>query len=198
MKHTKRFLIGMASCLTCAAALAQEPPKPTESKDAGVAAYIDDKPVTFQELDEKILKTNMKLAQSLYDARRAAVDQVLLDRAFSKEAAEKKTTVEEVVKAKVAEKAKPVSDADIQGYFNANQARMQGKTLEQMSVQIKGFLAGQRESEARTELLTQIRQSSKVRVLLEAPRVEVAVAPNDATKGPATAKVTIVEFSEFQ
>lgn len=176
---------------------AEEPAKPA-AKDAGVAAYVGDKPITMQEVDEKILRTNMKLAQSLYDARKAAVDQVVLDRVFAKEAEEKKISVDEVIKAKVAEKAKPVSDADIQEYYNANQARMQGKTLDQMKEQIRNFLAGQREGEARNQILAEAKKSANVRMVLEIPRVEVAVAPNDATKGPTTAKVTIVEFSEFQ
>ena len=199
MKRKNTLLFGLSGGLLCGSlALAQEPAKQAPPKEPGVAAYIDDKPVTTAELDEKILKSNMKLAQSLYDARKAAVDQVVLDRAFAKEAAEKKVSVDEIVKAKVTEKAKPATDDEIKAYFDANQARMGGKPLEQMSGQIKNFLVGQRETEARNALLADVRKSAKVRVLLDAPRVEVAVAPNDPTKGPAGAKVTIVEFSEFQ
>jgi hypothetical protein len=199
MKRKNRLLFGLSGGLLCGSlALAEEPAKPAAPKEPGVAAYIDDKPVTTAELDEKILKTNMKLAQSLYDARKATVDLVILDRAFAKEAAEKKVTVDEIVKAKVAEKAKPVTDEDVKTYFDANQAKMQGKTLEQMSGQIKPFLTGQRETEARNALLADVRKNAKVRVLLDAPRADVAVAPNDPAKGPAGAKVTIVEFSEFQ
>jgi acetyl-CoA synthetase len=39
---------------------------------------------------------------------------------------------------------------------------------------------------------------AKVQITLDAPRVEVKVAANDPAKGPADAKVTVVEFSEFQ
>ena len=94
--------------------------------------------------------------------------------------------------------AKPVTDADVQAYFDANKGRMQGRTMEQVGGQIKQFLAGQRETDARNDLLAQARKYSKVRMVIDAPRMEVAVAPNDPSKGPATAKVTIVEFSEFQ
>jgi hypothetical protein len=199
MKRKTRLLFGLSGGLLCSSmALAQEPAKPAAAKDQGVAAYIDDKPVTTAELDEKILKTNMKLAQQLYDARKAAVDQVILERVYAKEAADKKVTVDEIVKAKVAEKAAPISDADVQAYYNANQARMGGKPLEQMTGQIKQFLAGQKETEARNALLTEARSAAKVRIVLDAPRAQVAVAPNDPAKGPASAKVTVVEFSEFQ
>ncbi len=198
MNRRISFLFGLSGVFFCGLmALAEEPAKPA-SKDAGVAAYIDDKPVTTAELDEKILKTNMKLAQQLFDARKAAVDQVVLDRAFAKEAAEKKVSVDEIVKAKVAEKAKPVTDDEIKAYFDANQARMQGKTIEQMSGQIKNFLAGQREGDARNNLLAEARKNAKVRMVIDAPRVEVAIAANDPSEGAKDAKVTVVEFSDFQ
>jgi hypothetical protein len=198
MKRKNRLLFGLSGSLLCGSlALAQEPAK-TPAKDAGVAAYVDDKPITTAELDEKVLKTNMKLAQQLYDARKAAVDQVILERVYAKEAAEKKVSVDEIVKAKVAEKAKPVTDEEVQAYYNANQARMGGKPLDQMTAQIKQFLGGQRETEARNALLAEARAAAKVRMVLDAPRAEVAVAANDPAKGPASAKVTVVEFSEFQ
>jgi len=199
MKRKNRLLIGLSGGLLCGSlCLAQEPAKPAAPKEPGVAAYIDDKPVTMAEVDEKVIKTNMKLAQELYNARKAAVDQVMLDRAFAKEAAEKKVTVDEVVKAKVAAKVKPVTDEEVKAYFDSNQARMQGKTLEQVAPQVKNFLAGQRENEARNALLTEVRAGSKIRMVLDAPRVDVAIAANDPVKGPAGAKVTIIEFSEFQ
>lgn len=198
MKRNK-LLFGLSGGLLCGSlCLAQEPAKPAPPKDAGIAAYVDDKPITTAEVDEKILKNNMKLAQDLYNARKAAVDQVILDRALAKEAADKKVTVDDLVKAKIAEKVKPVTDEDVKTYFDANAARMQGRTLEQVGPQVKTFLTTQRENEARTALLNDVKATAKVRLVLDAPRVEVAVAANDPTKGPANAKVTIIEFSEFQ
>lgn len=194
----KRYLLAVAGGLWCASLASAQDAK-TAAKSPGVAATINDQPVTTAELDDKVLKTNMKLAQQLYDARKAAIDQIVLDRALAKEATEKKMTVDQLVSAKVAEKVKPVTDEDVKAYYDANQAKMQGKTFEQSSGQIKGFLASQRETEARNNLLAEVRKSANVKMLLDVPRVEVAVAPNDPVKGGGKdAKVTIVEFSEFQ
>jgi hypothetical protein len=196
--NKRRLLFAVAGGLWCAAlASAQDAAKPA-AKDAGVAATINGQPVTIAELDEKVLKSNMKLAQQLYDARKATLDQFVLDRALAKEAAEKKITVDQLVTAKVAEKVKPVTDEDIKAYFDANQARMQGKTLEQTSGQIKSFIGGQRETDARNNLLAEVRKSADVKILLDVPRIEVAVAPNDPVKGGKGAKVTVIEFSDFQ
>ena len=47
--------------------------------DAGVAAYVGGEPIMMADVDAKALKTNMKLAQSIYDARRAALDEIIMD-----------------------------------------------------------------------------------------------------------------------
>jgi hypothetical protein len=175
-------------------------PAKSESSSAkpGVAAYVGDQTITTQELDEKALKTNMKLAQSLYDARKAVLDQVIVETVLASEAKEKGVSVDELVKQRLAEKVTPPTDEEIKAYYDTNSARMGGRTLEQVSGQIKNFLANQRETQAREALMTQLKEKAQVKVVLEPPRVEVPIAANDPMKGPKEAKITIVEFSEFQ
>ena len=182
-----------------AAVWAQAPAKPDAPKaDPGVAATIGGKPVTFQELDAKALKTDMKLAQSMYDARRAALDQVLMERLLGEDAAAQKITVDELIRKRVAEKVKPVTDEAVEAYYKANSARMGGKTLEQTSAQIRPFLTSQQETEAKSNLLAELKGKADVKVLLDAPRAEIVIAANDPVKGPKDAKVTIAEYSDFQ
>ena len=163
-----------------------------------IAAYIGDSPVTLKELDAKVLKTNMKLAQSLYDARRAAVDDIVIDRALADEAKSKNVSVDQLLKEKIAAKATPVTDADVNAYYETNKARMGGKTLEQVGPQIKNYLASQKEGVARTALLNELKGAAKVRITLDVPRIDFQLSANDPVKGPPTAKVTIIEFSDFQ
>lgn len=179
------------SVIACSTAWA-EPPKP------GVAAMVGGEDITTVELDARALKTNMKLAQSLYDARKQALDQLVMEKLLGPEAKTKGVEVDKLLQQKIAEKVKPVTDGEVEGYFKANSARMGGRTLEQVSGQIKSFLTTQQETVARDGILAELKSKAEVKVLLDAPRVEVALAPNDPVKGPKDAKVTIVEFSEFQ
>lgn len=198
LRKNSMLLAGLAS-IACVGGIARaEDPKPAKSAKDEVAAYVGESPITVAELDAKILKTNMKLAQSLYEARRAAVDDVIIDRALGAEAKTKGVLVEQLLREKVVAKAAPVSDADVQAYFDANKGKMGGKTMEQVGPQIKQFLAGQKETEARNAILTQLKSSANVRITLDAPRVEIKLAANDPIKGPKDAKVTIVEYSDFQ
>lgn len=164
----------------------------------GVAAYVGDSPITLDELDAKILKTNMKLAQDLYNARKAAVDEVILDRALGAEAKTKGVTVDQLLKEKVAAKSTAVTDAEVSAYFETNKARMGGKTLDQVAGQVKNYLAQQRETTARADILKEVKASANVRMILDAPRAESKVAANEPFKGGANAKVTILEYSEYQ
>ncbi|MBI1827049.1 MAG: DsbA family protein [Planctomycetes bacterium] len=186
------FIVAGAGMLCSTWALADA------KSDKGVAATIGDKPVTLEELDVKILKGNMKLAQQLYDARKAALDELILEKALGDESKAAGTTTDQLMKKKIQEKVTPPTDAEVEAYFNANQGRMQGKPLTEMAPQIKSMLSSQKEADVKGKLLTELKSKANVKVMLEVPRIEVAVGPTDPSKGPKDARVTVIEFSDFQ
>ncbi len=198
MVKRKLWLLGVASLgMFSLSVLGADPPGESGDK-AGVAAYVDGVAITMQQLDDKALRTNMKLAQQVYDARKAALDQVILERLLAPEAKAKGTTVEKLIEARMAELAPQVTAEDAEAYFNANKARMGNRTLDQVKAQIISFLSSQRDGEAKDKLLAELKSKADVRVVLDAPRTDVVLAANDPTKGPPDAKVTIVEISDFQ
>ncbi|MEK6675342.1 MAG: hypothetical protein AABZ47_06765 [Planctomycetota bacterium] len=185
--------------LLCGVAWAQPAAKSeTTAANVEVAAVVGGKPITLQELDAKVLKKNIKLAQSLYDARRAVLDQVIIEHALSADATAKGITVDQFIREKVAEKAKPINDADVEAFFKTNAAQMAGKTLEQVSGQIRARLSAQNDKEARDAFTAQVKEKAQVKITLEPPRVEMVIAANDPFKGGANAKVIIAEYSDFQ
>ena len=119
--------------------------------DAGVAAYIGDEAILMKDVDAKALGTNMKLAQSMYDARRAALDEIIMEWLAAKDAAAQGITVDELIEKQVAEKTVPVTDAAVEAYYNSKKSRMGNRTLEQVGPQIKAYLVGQNATEARTQ-----------------------------------------------
>lgn len=175
-----------------------EPPVGDKKAASGVAAYVDGKPITMDEVDAIAVGQNMKLAQSLYDARRSALEELLLKRALGPEASEKGITVDELIRQRVQQKTDPVSDADIAEFYEQNKNRMRGRSLEQMSGQIRNHLAGKAEADGRNALIAEITGKQDIKIILDPPRVDISVSADEPSKGPATAKVTIVEYSEFQ
>lgn len=192
-----RLLALTAACsVVSAAAWGQEPAK-ADAK-AGVAAIVNGEPITNAEVDAIALGKNMQLAQQVYDARKQALDQVIMQRLLGAEAKTQGITVDALVEKKLAEKMTPVTDDDVKSFYETNKGRMGGQTVEQVGEQIRNYLKSQRETEARKALLDELKANQKIQITLDAPRAEVKVAANDPVKGPADAKVTIVEFSEFQ
>ncbi len=189
-------VIGLLSVVSATAA----PPSGSDIKnaDAGVAATVSGTVISLLEVDALALKSNMKLAQSLYSARRRVLDQMILEKALASDAAAQGKTVQQVIGERIAELTLPVTQDEIKAFYDANKARMRGKTLEQSAASIRGRLSTQRRNAAQKNLLKQLKQKTPIHIALSPPRVDIATKADDPIKGLAEAKVTIYEFSDFQ
>lgn len=198
MRSLNRPVLGALACGLLVAASAPAARAQSGKADASAAAVIAGKPVSLAEIDARITKSNTEFAQELYNARKAALDDLILEQFLQADAASKGVPVEEYIQQRINETAAPVTDAEVEAFFKQNEARMQGRTLEQMSGQIKDYLKGPRQATAKNALLKELKEKNEVRIMLDPPRMTVTLAANDPVKGPASAPITIVEFSEFQ
>ncbi len=165
--------------------------------DKSVAAEVGGQKITMQETDDFLRKTNGKAFQDFYDARRAALEQLIAERLMAAEAASKSVTVDKLRQDAVAA-VPPVTDADVETFFNQNKARMGAATLEQAREQIRGYVAGQKQQKAMMDLVASLKEKQSVKILLEPPRSEVRIAEDDPSEGPKDAPIQLVEFSDFQ
>lgn len=169
-----------------------------KSGNENVAAVVEGEAITMQELDDVALGSDMKLAQQLYDARQAALNELIMQRLLADEAKAAGVTVDQLVTQRIAASAPPITDAQVEAFYNANKSRMGGRSLEQISGQIRNYLASQQQSQARDTLLKQLKSEADVKVVLDAPRVNISVGPDEPSIGPADAEVTIVEYSDLE
>ena len=172
--------------------------KDKEDPPSGVIARVGDRTFSLQEVDEAALALNAKAYQQLYNARRAALTKMLDEHLLSLEADARGVSTEDLLDAEIAKKSKAVTDADIETYYNQKKAQLRGKTMEQVGPQIRIFLENQEKAGARQRFLADLKKKHEVEIHLEPPRMEVTIAANDPAHGPADARVTIVEFSDFQ
>jgi predicted DsbA family dithiol-disulfide isomerase len=84
-----------------------------------------------------------------------------------------------------------VSDADVQRFYDANAARLRGAPFEQVAPDIRRFLQEQGRQSAIDDFV-----AGRSTIVLERERIELR--PGGPSKGPDDARVTIVEFSDFQ
>jgi protein-disulfide isomerase len=198
----KSIFVALAVLLTaCSSSNAAQQSKQPSSSD--VVATVGSVSITLAQVDDKALQQpasnfgGAKLSQALYQARRQAVDEViattLLDQEAKSQGIDRSALIEKEITSKLAQ----VSDSEIAAWYEANKARVQGASLDQVRQPIRAFLLQERMQTARDEYLDTLKAKTKVAVMLEPPRLNVSPA-NGASKGSANAPVQIIEFSDFQ
>jgi hypothetical protein len=172
---------------------------PTET-----VATVGGAPITLGEVDDKALEQpasnfgTAKLSMALYDARRAALDELVANRLIDAAAKAAGTDRAALIEKEITAKIPPVSDADITAWFQANQARLQGAPIEQVRQPIRAYLTQERMQEIRSQYLDGLKAKTAVRVMLDPPRTKVEMVSSSPTRGPASAPVEVVDFSDFQ
>jgi protein-disulfide isomerase len=189
------FLAVAGTLLACSSAPAQSP--------SDVAARVGGRAITVKELDERWRAADAadqaETIQKLYDGRRAALEAIVADALVAEAAKARGLSSEAYVQAEISKRVKPVSDADVASFYSSNIGQMQGQPLSAMAPAITRYLTEQLENEARLAVINELRTAGPtVRMLMEAPRFEVALSDTDPSIGSAKAPVTLIEFSDFQ
>ncbi len=125
-----------------------------------------------------------------------ALDSILSERILAAEAQKQGKTMDDLLAAEAGGSLEPTA-VEISAWYSANQARLSGRTLEQLRPQISNMLREQRRKEALEKLQTRLYSQARVVVKLEPFRVSPGTQGAPAV-GPENAPVTIVEFSDFQ
>jgi protein-disulfide isomerase len=207
-----RAVLAAAVCAACAdapSAAGQAPAPPsatsgqTSSPPGEVVAEVGGRRITLAEVDQKWQEFDAgekaRVAQMLYQNRRNMLDQLIGDVLIETAAKSAGVTSEAYLAQESTKRAAPVTEADIKQFFDQNQDRAQGRTLDQLRPAIKEFLDAQRKLQTRAQIVDDLKKKAGgVRVMLDPPRQTVEVAATDAVRGEATAPITIVEFSDYQ
>jgi len=168
-----------------------------------VVAIVGNTSITLAEIDQKALQQpandfgTSKLVLAIYEARRAAIDDVAGDKLIDIEAKARGVTTTALIDQEITSKIQPVTDADVTAWYNANSARVKGASLDQVRAPIRNLLIQQRTAAAYQRFVDQLKEKTPVRILLEAPRQKIATA-DSPYQGPANAPIELVEFSDFQ
>jgi protein-disulfide isomerase len=159
-------------------------------------AEVGGQPITLAELEEALAPQLTALDRQRRKILEDGLEQVVEERLLETEAKARGVTLEALYRTEIEEKAGEVTEEDALEFYEANRARVGGRTYEQLATQIRQHLAGQRRGELREALLAGLRVKYPTRILFEPERTTVAA--DGPAKGPANAPITIVEFSDFQ
>ncbi len=167
--------------------------------DRVVATYNGGK-ITYGELEVEAKPKLQEIQNQMYTARKEVLERMAVERIVKAEAAKKGQTEEQYIQARV--EALPVSqpsDADVKEFFDRLKAagRIPPDTkLEQIKDQLVQAMVNQQRRASVQKVIEELRTAANLQIDLPPPRVEVAAT--GPARGPTDAKVTIVEFSDFQ
>jgi protein-disulfide isomerase len=197
-----RTAVALACVLAFAACSTAAQPIRQQTAD-DVVATVGGARITLGEVDARALTApaanfgNLPLSQALYEARRAVLEDMIGNRLIEAEAKTRGVEREALVQQEINAKIATPTDPEVADWYKANQARVQGATLEQVSAPIRALLLQERTGTARRAYVDRLKASTSVTVTLDPPRAAVSDGGRPS-KGPANAPVQIIEFSDFE
>ncbi|MEQ1761072.1 MAG: thioredoxin domain-containing protein [Vicinamibacterales bacterium] len=191
-------LIGVWILAGLASACGDTPAPPSDA-----AGRLGDRMITLAEVDAKWQEMNlseaMRALETVYTGRRTALDAIIGDEIIARAAKAKGLSIEQFLRDEITKRVTPIADGDVEAFYEANKAQAEGQPLAQVRSAIVELLEREHRDDARLALLADLRKDAGASVIaLQPPRRPVEVLPGDPTRGPASAAVTIVEFSDYQ
>ena len=197
MRHTAWIVFALLALSTAAAAQ-------SGSKRLGVVngqAITEDEvsKAAAKDLDNvelKRLQNEANYRREKQDALEKAFNALMEEKVLDAEAAKRKISKEALVQQEVEGNVKAPTTEEIEKFYEENKARIP-VSREQAIPQIGPYLMDQRRDAAFAALITRLKKDYGVTSYLEPLRTEIPTA-GFPTLGPASAPITIVEFSDFE
>jgi protein-disulfide isomerase len=162
-------------------------------EDATVASFTGGR-VTGAEVNSQ---TNEKV----YQLRHQTAEQLVMEAVVKAEAKKAGIPEDELLKREIEQKAQNPSDAEVKQLYD--QAKAQGQIPEGMTLddpkvkeQVVAAVSSQLKQERAKTFFEDLRKRYNIQVLVPQPRVSVEA--KGPSRGPENAKITIIEFSDFQ
>ncbi len=185
-------------CLAAGLAAASLLPTPShaDSKASELVAEVAGTSLTYADLETAAATDLQQLDQQRHKILEGHLDRLVRENLVRIEAERLGQQPEGWLQAQIEARIEPVTDADIDAWYAANESRV-NQPKDRVAPQIRSFLSGQRAETARNDLMAELRDRHAVRVYFQPLRLDVADA-KAPTKGPEGAPVELVIFSDFQ
>jgi len=197
MKKTCVYMV-LALCLTLVVSCSKGGSSPTAIiKPTGdVVATINGAPISTSELDASVKNQMSRLDTQIYQIRKQGLDSLIDQRLLDEAAKKKGMSTEKFVKEEIDAKITEPSEEEIRSLYEARKGK-ENLPFEKVKAQLISFLKQNRKMRAQQDLVASLRKDAEVKIILEPPRIKVDVG-DYPFMGPKDAKVTLVEFSDYQ
>ena len=171
---------------------------PAASGANEVVASVNGVDIRRDELDQRAGGRLAAIRQQEYEVRQQVLDDLVLEKLIEKEAKKRGLSSEALVKSEIDDKVGKNSENEIDALFERHRGQLGGRTKADVRPEIERYLRQQKETAERTRFHAFLREKAEIVTKLEAPRVAVTVPADAPSLGPASAPITIVEFTDYQ
>ncbi len=195
--EAKRFADTLRTANEVKVLVTEVTPPATEADRARVFATIKGEPITSADIENSLLPMVFEVQEQVYKLRKEELELSINDTLLTQEAEKRKITANALLDAEV--KPKPVTDQQIQTFYDQNKARVSGD-FAQTKEAIKQYLEQIEVRQAERAFLDKLRATATIQVFLVAPESPVfSISTADQPSlGNADAPVTIVAFTDYQ
>jgi len=195
--------IGLWTTMECvvltvaAVACAQGPAAASANADDPVVARIGDEVITESELEAMIGPSLVNLRQQMYQAKMGQLQSEIFQRLVTERATAEGMTRGEYLKKNIDDKAAEPDEGEIVKVMTQYRSQLAEDDL-QAREQVVQALKQRQQVELREKLRKTLFAEASVAILLEPPRVTVAIRQETPSRGPANAPIVLVEYTDYQ
>jgi protein-disulfide isomerase len=189
--------VGAGAAIAIAVGIvAASPARARAEQPSSVVATVGAHKITQAEVDAKIKPQMAALEGKIFDLKHDAIESIADEYLLEQAAARHHLSVDAYMRKNIIAPAPKVTEADAKAYFDAHKGTSK-VDFAQIKDRLISLMQNQRDQEQRDKVMAGLRKTEPLTIMIKPPRTQVSSAGRPAL-GPATAPVTIVEFSDFQ
>jgi protein-disulfide isomerase len=189
--------IGCVLLTVAAVACAQQPPAAPAGTGDPVVARIGDEVITESELEDMLGPSLLNLRQQMYQAKLSQLQSEIFERLVTEKATAEGMTRGEYLKKHINDKAVVPDEGEIVKLMTQYRSQLAEDDL-QAREQVAQVLKQRQQAGLQEELRKTLFADAGVKILLEPPRVTVAIAQGTPSRGPQDAPIVLVEYTDYQ
>jgi len=152
------------------------------------------------DIDTQLSQLEMEYLQNRYRTQLQAAEGSGIRAIVEAEAAAQGKTDEELITAEIDGKIAKPTEAEIEEFYPVVKRQLRGAPFDQAKGQVEAMLMERRRGEALQAYIATLREKYKLEIDVpypDLPRIDMS-ADDDPSIGPADAKITIIEFGDYE
>jgi len=164
-----------------------------------VVATVGGEPLKAAQLIERLKPIVYNLRLDTYEVTKRQADRLVDDTLLLEEARRRQIGPEEIIRAEISDKVTAPTEAEVAKFYSDNKARISGD-LNSVRNSIASYLQEQSRQQLEREFSARLRKNANIRWLISEPvqPVQNISVDDDPALGELNARVTVVEFTDFQ